>query len=275
MLRNTDVKKANVILHDKTARFFDKENIELFNPFAQRNLEQRLIKAIYKCKKNDICCDLACGTGNLTEKLTPKFEQVVCLDISKEMIRKCKAKNLGSKIHFIVGDAENLPFRDNIFDLITMHAALHHLPAPSMALKEIYRALKNEFGVLYIDHEPNSINRRKFSEEVKKIIRLFGRKLNIKSKKLKPKNELLFPSDFRIADVHATRGFISTEIIKKLKIIGFREIKIAYHDNFSSYFFKLPAPLNMLSLIDNQIDKIPAFRNLASKISLYAVKNKL
>ena len=39
-------------------------------------------------------------------------------------------------------DAENLPFRDDAFDLVTCRIALHHFPNPRRALSEVARVLK-------------------------------------------------------------------------------------------------------------------------------------
>lgn len=44
--------------------------------------------------------------------------------------------------HTVVGDAENLPFADNTFDVAVMNAVLEHIPDMSKAFKEVARVLK-------------------------------------------------------------------------------------------------------------------------------------
>jgi ubiquinone/menaquinone biosynthesis C-methylase UbiE len=271
MPKNLDVKRANIALHEKTARYFEEKNIQLFNPFAQKNLHKRLNEADQTCKKNKICCDLACGAGNLIEKQMLNFEQVIGLDISKEMIKVCKAKGLANGAYLVVGDAENLPFRDNAFDIVTMHAALHHLPSPSNCFKEIYRTLVKD-GIMYIDHEPNSRRLRKASEKVKEVMGLVGGMRARKHMIKQLSNNPLFPFEYWLADLHVSEGFSPREIQRKLEAIGFCEARIKYHDTFSSYFFKLPTPLNALSFLDNIIDRLPLVRKLAAQISIWAQK---
>lgn len=50
-------------------------------------------------------------------------------------------------------DAENLPLRNKIADIVTFFGTLHHLPNKIRALNEASRLLKNE-GIISI-HEPN------------------------------------------------------------------------------------------------------------------------
>lgn len=51
----------------------------------------------------------------------------------------------------IVGEAENLPFKDNVFDLIDSCAVFEHVHNPLTAIKEVKRVLKPN-GILRIDN---------------------------------------------------------------------------------------------------------------------------
>lgn len=76
--------------------------------------------------------DLGCGTGMLREFLkTP----MVGVDISFEMLRKSKEKNVNA-------DLENLPFRDNSFATILSFTAVQNLDSADAALLEVKRVLK-------------------------------------------------------------------------------------------------------------------------------------
>ncbi len=78
---------------------------------------------------------------------------VYCLDIQPEMIEilKKKARRLGidDKINAAVGDAANLPYLPNSFDLVFMVAVLGEISCQEKALSEIWRVLK-EGGILSI-----------------------------------------------------------------------------------------------------------------------------
>jgi ubiquinone/menaquinone biosynthesis C-methylase UbiE len=52
--------------------------------------------------------------------------------------------------HTVVGDAENLPFPDNTFDIAIMDAVLEHIPNVAEAFKEVARVLKP--GGLFIGY---------------------------------------------------------------------------------------------------------------------------
>ena len=44
--------------------------------------------------------------------------------------------------HTVVGDAENLPFENAVFDVAIMHAVLEHIPDAGKAISEVARVLK-------------------------------------------------------------------------------------------------------------------------------------
>ncbi|PBQ31498.1 hypothetical protein CNR22_06875 [Sphingobacteriaceae bacterium] len=52
--------------------------------------------------------------------------------------------------HTVVGDAQNLPFEDESFDIVYMNAVLEHVPDVSKAFKEVARVLKK--GGIFIGY---------------------------------------------------------------------------------------------------------------------------
>lgn len=59
-------------------------------------------------------------------------------------------------IYFSAADADQLPFRSASFDVVLIHAALHHLPVPRKTVREMARCLKPG-GLLVLGHEPNRL----------------------------------------------------------------------------------------------------------------------
>jgi ubiquinone/menaquinone biosynthesis C-methylase UbiE len=57
-------------------------------------------------------------------------------------ITKARFKDEGAKGTFLNGDAENLPFPDNYFDIVYSFGVLHHTPGTEKAIHEVYRCLK-------------------------------------------------------------------------------------------------------------------------------------
>lgn len=96
--------------------------------------------------------ELACGTGQITFRMAGKTNFWEATDYSENMIKEAKKRNTEeakcSNVCFKVQDATNLPYESNRFDVVVIANALHIMPNADMALKEIYRVLKND-GVLF------------------------------------------------------------------------------------------------------------------------------
>ncbi len=94
--------------------------------------------------------DVGTGTGFLALILAELGHEVVGLDISEGMLKvaKMKAKKRGLKVQFKLGDAENLPFKDESFDAIVCRHLLWTLPNPKKALAEWVRVAKEKIVVV-------------------------------------------------------------------------------------------------------------------------------
>ncbi len=94
--------------------------------------------------------DVGTGTGVLLEglSLTTGFEGYTFFGIDYyednvlEANAKFDTKGLSDRIHITTGDAHQLEFEDDHFDMVLSRATLHHLVDPVKALKEKYRVLK-------------------------------------------------------------------------------------------------------------------------------------
>lgn len=91
--------------------------------------------------------DLAAGTGLLALELASKVKKVSGMDISSEMINlariKAKSRQIGN-VEFSTGDAYQLPFTDNSFDVVLISNALHVMLQPELVLAEAHRVLKQD-----------------------------------------------------------------------------------------------------------------------------------
>lgn len=92
--------------------------------------------------------ELACGTGQLTFLLADKVKSWETTDFSEQMICEAKKRNRDPDIHFQTMDATKIAFEENTFDAVVIANALHIMPDPDAALKEIHRVLKPG-GLLY------------------------------------------------------------------------------------------------------------------------------
>lgn len=84
--------------------------------------------------------DVGCGTGLVTNHLANFYDNVTGTDKSQEMLNVAK-KTCPGNVSYIMANAEDLPFKDNSFDLVTVAAAYHWFDY-DRAGKEIHRVLK-------------------------------------------------------------------------------------------------------------------------------------
>jgi len=128
----------------KTAGLYDNRFLkptEKINHYLEATFLRKMIK---KCSRVNNALDVACGTGRLTSELINfGIEDITGSDISEEMMEVSR-KNCSSdkiKICFQKGDATQLPFNDNKFDLVISFRFLDHLPVEEKkkAIIEIIR----------------------------------------------------------------------------------------------------------------------------------------
>lgn len=94
-------------------------------------------------KKEMNVLELAAGPGVLSEKIGQYCGTLEATDFSEEMIAVAEKKSVPANIHFAVADATNLSYEDGQFDAVVIANALHIMPDPKAALKEIKRVLKD------------------------------------------------------------------------------------------------------------------------------------
>lgn len=91
--------------------------------------------------------DIATGTGDFAiECLSLDPDKIIGIDISKGMLDmgriKLKKKAINSKIELIYGDSENLNFKDQTFDAITVAFGVRNFENLTKGLSEMNRVLK-------------------------------------------------------------------------------------------------------------------------------------
>ena len=116
-----------------------------------------LIRPIVKAKT---VLELAAGTGMIAKNIVNTAAHIEATDASAEMIAEAKRDNRSVKLHFSVQDMFCLPYADGSFDAVIVSNALHIVPQPEKALREIRRVLKDD-GVLIaptFTHSENSFS---------------------------------------------------------------------------------------------------------------------
>jgi SAM-dependent methyltransferase len=88
--------------------------------------------------------DIGCGMGVLSGFLENKVSRYVGMDISIERLKQARLRNSSAKCFWVVGDAQNPPFKENCFDAVMSLEVIEHLPDSSAYLRGISRILKEK-----------------------------------------------------------------------------------------------------------------------------------
>jgi len=117
-----------------------------------------LIARPYQFKEKAKTCvlDLGGSTGWFGAVFKTKDNTIISMDIDADIILK-KQGYLDERVQYIKGNLLQLPFKDNIADIVIARASLHHIPRNiNVALSQIKRILKDD-GIVIIQ-EPNYLN---------------------------------------------------------------------------------------------------------------------
>ena len=141
--------------------FWDR-NARIYNRFMRKDCAAyetmyALIRPVVKAKT---VLELATGTGLIAKNIVNAAALIEATDASAEMIAEAKRDNRSEKLYFSVQDMFYLPYADGSFDAVIVSNALHIVPQPEKALREIRRVLKDD-GVLIaptFTHSENSFS---------------------------------------------------------------------------------------------------------------------
>ena len=100
--------------------------------------------------------EIATGPGLLAKQVAPSARRMIATDYSDGMIAEAKKGEYAPNLTFEVADGTALPYEDDSFDAVIISNALHIIPEPERALKEIERVLRRG-GILIA---PNFVNHR-------------------------------------------------------------------------------------------------------------------
>ncbi|CAJ1356406.1 unnamed protein product [Effrenium voratum] len=114
--------------------------------------QRRRLIQLAKPAEGESCLDVGCGPGFLVEQLKAAVGEkgaVTGVDYSEAMVRAARLRCPAVKL--LQASAEELPFPDASFDLVTITQVLVYVPDPGKALSEVKRVLKSGGRVLILD----------------------------------------------------------------------------------------------------------------------------
>jgi len=109
--------------------------------------------------------DLGAGTCHHGLSFSTHGCEVLCLDISKEMLKTAQQK--AADVHVIVGDIEKLPIKDKSVDVAICVNALRYVDA-KVFIKETKRVLKPGGEMLLVDGDKDRVRAARLNKTIKK-----------------------------------------------------------------------------------------------------------
>lgn len=194
---------------------------------------RRLKKQQNQCVKNKLFhLDIGCGPGHLLEWLGDLGYCQLGLDVSLANLRNTR-KSTGAYV--VLGDATEIPFVNDAFDLVTASAVLHHIYDWKKTVRESCRVCGKKNGGIMFDSEPSigSLSFSKFAEMIFDMRWPVYKILSYIDKgRMHFRNIALAKNYYRTAEVHNQPG-------KGLSLIDFNQVFL--EEGFEADFFLSPS----------------------------------
>jgi demethylmenaquinone methyltransferase / 2-methoxy-6-polyprenyl-1,4-benzoquinol methylase len=126
--------------------------------FGLHRLWKRRVIRLAQIKPGDRALDLCCGTGDLALALAQNSAATTGLDFSQPMLEvaaqrqtQCSFRSQSSIPKFIQGDAQQVPFPDGTFDIVTVGYGLRNLTSWERGLDEMHRVARPGARLIVLD----------------------------------------------------------------------------------------------------------------------------
>jgi demethylmenaquinone methyltransferase/2-methoxy-6-polyprenyl-1,4-benzoquinol methylase len=164
-------------LFARIARRYDLIN-DLQSFGLHRSWKRRLV-GLARVAPGAAALDLCCGTGDIAFALAQRGAQVTGLDFSAPMLEVAARRHLQAPIpnlKFQQGDAQQLPFADNSFDIVTVGYGLRNLASWQRGLEEMFRVARPGARLIVLDFgkPPNALWRAVYFTHLRLSVPLIG-----------------------------------------------------------------------------------------------------
>ncbi len=153
----TSVQRKNVDVFDRDAErnqgYLYTKNLRLSCRLATQHSTDAILATERLCNRSVV--DVGCGDGFYTIRFwdLAQPKSMVGLDPAGHAIAVANTNKESRPVQFLVGDAHQLPFPDDSFDVALVQSILHHDDNPKNVIHEAFRVAPE-----IIIHEPNGNN---------------------------------------------------------------------------------------------------------------------
>ena len=119
--------------------------------FGLHRLWKRRVIRLARPQPGERALDVCCGTGDLTLGLARCGAQVAGLDFTEPMLDVATRRRSEKRPHFVRADAQQIPFRDSSFHIVTVGYGLRNLASWETGLCEMRRVATAGGRLLVLD----------------------------------------------------------------------------------------------------------------------------
>ena len=124
--------------------------------FGLHRLWKRRVVHLAQIKPGDRALDLCCGTGDLARALAQHGASTTGLDFSQPMLDVAARRQRSFEpqildLSYIQGDAQQVPFPDSTFDIVSIGYGLRNLTSWERGLDEMHRVAKPGARLIVLD----------------------------------------------------------------------------------------------------------------------------
>lgn len=239
--------KANAKTKKKQANQYDSGNYNYLHYWDGREYEHAAeeiaIRRFLSGLTFEHAVDIGGGYGRLCVLLRDYASNVTLAEPSRKQLAIAKKylKNY-PEIASVRMQADDLQFRTNSVDLITMIRVMHHLPDPSKEFQEIARVLKKDgYLILELANNAHALNRIRYG--------LRGQKIPVKPVDIRSEEN-------RRDDEVAFVNHNPKTVVKQLAHAGLKVEKTRSVSNLRSSFVKRFVPLWLLKSIERPLQPL-------------------
>lgn len=150
--------KAIGIGHEQVRRFYDEQYYSEVGAGTALPWQMRRVADRIGGMEGRKVLDIACGTGAWLAELAHRGASTAGIDISSRAVEQCRRRLPDADIR--EGVAEQLPFEDCSFDLVTCLGSLEHFLDQPRALREMRRVAKLGATLLILVPNAGFLTRR-------------------------------------------------------------------------------------------------------------------
>jgi SAM-dependent methyltransferase len=138
--------RLNAAWYVDTSLRYDDPDMQAFFASGKRIVGDALRDMPKQPPTNALAVEIGSGVGRMCIALADRFERVIGVDISKEMVDRARELVTDPHVEFIVGDGSSLqPIEDGSVDLVFSFTVFQHIPKVAVIesyIEEVGRILR-------------------------------------------------------------------------------------------------------------------------------------